>query len=77
MGSRESDIQRLYCAPNWPETQTIIEQYDIRFIVLGGLERSTYAAGTTNCPSGVNEPKFIRYLEPVFEQGSVVIYAVP
>jgi uncharacterized membrane protein len=77
MGSRESDLQRLYCAPNWPETQAIIEQYDIRYIVLGGLERTTYAAGTNNCPSGVNEPKFVRYLEPVFEQGSVVIYAVP
>jgi YYY domain-containing protein len=77
MGSRESDIQRLYCAPNWPETQAIIEQYNIRYIVLGGLERSTYIAGTNNCPSGVNEPKFVRYLEPVFEQGSVVIYAVP
>jgi uncharacterized membrane protein len=77
MGSRESDLQRLYCAPNWPETKAIIDQYDIRFIVLGDLERSTYAPDTSNCPSGLSEGKFVRYLEPVFQQGSITIYAVP
>jgi len=77
MGSRESDLQRLYCAPNWPETKAIIDQYGIRYIVLGDLERSTYAPGSPNCPSGLSEGKFVRYLEPVFQQGSVTIYAVP
>jgi YYY domain-containing protein len=76
MGSRESDIARLYCAPNWPETQAIIDQYSIRYIVLGDLERATYVAGSTNCPSGLSEGKFLRYLQPAFQQGSITIYAV-
>jgi len=74
MGSRESDIARLYCAGNWPEAQVILDTYDIRYIVIGNLERSTYAAGSQNCPSGLSEAKFERYLEPVFQQGSVTIY---
>jgi uncharacterized membrane protein len=77
MGSRESDIARLYCAANWPETQTIIDMYGISYIVIGNLERTTYAAGSSNCPSGLHEDKFERYLEPVFQQGSVNIYKVP
>jgi len=77
MGSRESDLQRLYCAPNWPETKAIIDQYGIRYIILGDLERSTYVPGSPNCPSGLSEGKFVRYLEPGFQQGSVTIYVVP
>lgn len=77
VGSREGDLQRLYCVPNWVETKIIIDQYNIRYIVLGNLERTTYAAGTSNCPSGFREGKFQRYLEPVFQQGDVTIYKVP
>jgi uncharacterized membrane protein len=74
---REGDIARLYCVANWPEAQTIIDQYSIRYIVVGDLERTTYTAGSSNCPSGLSEGKFERYLEPVFQQGAVTIYQVP
>lgn len=77
VGSRESDLQRLYCAANWPEAKSVIDQYGIRYIVVGNLERTTYAPGTSNCPSGLSEGKFQRYLEPVFQQGDVTIYEVP
>ena len=77
MGSREVDITRLYCVVNWPDAQAIIDQYGIQYIVIGNLERSTYAAGSPNCPSGLSEGKFERYLEPVFQQGSVTIYKIP
>jgi uncharacterized membrane protein len=77
MGTRQDDIARLYCAANWLETQPIITQYDIQYIVVGNLERTTYTAGSANCPSGVNEGKFQRYLEPVFQQGSLTIYQIP
>jgi YYY domain-containing protein len=77
MGSREGDIARLYCAANWSEAQSVIDQYGIRYIVIGNLERSTYAAGSPNCPSGLSEGKFQRYLEPVFQQDGVTIYEVP
>jgi uncharacterized membrane protein len=77
MGSREGDIARLYCAANWPEAQSIIDLYGIRYIVIGNLERSTYAASSPICPSGLSEGKFERYLETAFQQGSVTIYEVP
>jgi len=76
IGSREADIARLYCAVNWSDVQTVIDQYGIQYIIIGNLERSTYSPGSPNCPSGLNEGKFERYLEPVFQQGSVTIYQV-
>ncbi len=74
MGSRESDIKRLYCSPTWPETEAVLRQYGIRYVVIGNLERTTYAAGSPDCETGLSEGKFLRYFEPVFQQGSVTIY---
>lgn len=67
-GTRESDIQMLYATNDWPTTQAIIDRYDIRYIYVGNLERSTYQ---------VNEEKFNRFLKPAFQQGNVTIYEVP
>jgi uncharacterized membrane protein len=75
IGSRQSDIQRLYCSRDWPETQTILQQYHIRYVYVGNLERSTYTPEV--CPGGLYEAKFRRYLTPVFQQGAVAIYALP
>jgi uncharacterized membrane protein len=74
IGSRRGDIERLYCTRNWQEAQEILNQYDIRYIVVGDLERSAYAANESSCPTGVNEGKFTRYLEAVFTQGTMTIY---
>jgi uncharacterized membrane protein len=68
MGSRQGDIERLYRSNDWTETQEILRQYNVRYIYVGPLERSTY---------GVNENKFERFLQPVFKQGQVTIYEVP
>jgi len=67
-GSRQSDIETLYSVPDWTTTQQIIARYNIRYIYVGGLERSTYR---------VNEEKFNKFLKPVFQQGNVAIYEVP
>jgi uncharacterized membrane protein len=75
MGSRQSDLQRLYCTKNWDEAQSIINRYDIRYIYIGDLERSTYTS--ESCSTGLYEPKFSRYLRTVFKQGSVTIFEVP
>ena len=48
--------------------QDIINRYDIRYIVVGNLERSTYR---------VNEEKFNSFLKPIYQQGSITIYEVP
>jgi YYY domain-containing protein len=65
---REDEIETLYTTNDWVTTQDIINRYNIRYIFVGNLERSTYR---------VNEEKFHRFLIPVFQQGSVTIYAVP
>ena len=67
-GTRAEDIQTLYSVNDWTITQDIINRYNIRYIYVGNLERSTYQ---------VNEEKFNRFLKPVFQQGSVTIYEIP
>jgi YYY domain-containing protein len=67
-GTRKDDIATLYTSNDWTVTQDILNRYDIRYIYIGNLERSTYQ---------VNEEKFSRFLTPVFQQGSVVIYGAP
>ncbi len=65
-GSRRDDVMRLYATARWEEAQQIIDQYDIRYIYIGGLERV----------APLNEEKFMSHLKPVFQQGNVVIYEV-
>ncbi|MEK6753269.1 MAG: DUF2298 domain-containing protein [Chloroflexota bacterium] len=67
-GSRREDIERLYTTPRWDEAQSIIEQYNIRYIYIGVLERVSMP---------VNEEKFQLHLTPVFQQGGTVIYEAP
>ena len=68
LGTRKEDIETLYTISDWTVTQDIINRYNIRYIYIGNLERSTYQ---------VNEEKFNRFLKPVFQQGSVIIYGAP
>lgn len=65
LGSRQNDIERLYTSRNWEEAQSILDQYNIRYIYIGGLERSTYQ---------IEETKFSDVLRVVFQSGRVVIY---
>ena len=67
-GSRSADILKLYSTARWEEAQAIIETYNIRYIYIGNLERSSMQ---------VNEEKFKSHLKPIFQQESVVIYEVP
>lgn len=66
-GSRRDDITRLYTTARWEEAQAIIQQYNIRYIFIGNLERII----------PVNEEKFTLFLKPVFQKGNTVIYEVP
>lgn len=67
-GTRREDIAKLYATARWDEAKFIIDQYNIRYIYIGVLERVSMP---------VNEEKFQLYLKPVFQQGGVVIYEVP
>ena len=67
-GTRKDDITKLYTTTRWEEAQLLIEKYNIRYIYIGGAERSAMK---------VNEDKFQMYLKPIFQQGNVIIYEVP
>jgi uncharacterized membrane protein len=68
MGSRQSDVQMLYTTRDWETAWKIIQQYDIKYIYLGSLERQTYR---------VDEAKFQQHLPLAFQAGQVKIYLVP
>ena len=68
LNQRRQDIETLYATPNWQETQLILDQYNVRYVVVGNLERTSYR---------VNEEKFNNFLRPVFRQGNITIYEVP
>jgi YYY domain-containing protein len=67
-GTREEDIEILYTTSNWETANEIIQKYDIRYIYIGNLERTSMR---------VQEEKFLSHLKPAFQQGSVVVYEVP
>jgi YYY domain-containing protein len=67
-GSRQEDIRTLYQTMDWDTARAILAKYGIRYVVVGGLERTTYQ---------VYEEKFSQYLPEIYHQGSVVIYQVP
>ena len=69
MGGRDQDISTLYNTPDWYEAKSILDKYHIRYIVIGYLERATYAE--------LNEAKFASNLSIVFQNPYVTIYEYP
>jgi uncharacterized membrane protein len=67
IGSRQSDLRELYSTASWEKTKTVIDMYNIRYIVVGELERQTYM---------VDVSKFDANLVKVFDTNSVDIYEV-
>jgi uncharacterized membrane protein len=74
LAPRQTDLQRLYCSRDWEETLQILNQYKIRYVFVGNLERITYRPDNGLCPVGLVETKFNRNINEVFQQGSIVIY---
>jgi YYY domain-containing protein len=70
---RIGDLQTLYTTNDWKVAQAIIQKYDIRYIVVGPVERSTYSPKTVV----LNAVKFQRNLAPPFKSGDFAIYTVP
>jgi uncharacterized membrane protein len=77
MGTRQSDLSRLFCTRDPGEAQMILDQYEIKYVFLGSLERSTYTRGSPNCQEGLNEQLIRQLLNPVYQSGNVVIFSVP
>ncbi|MBI1792584.1 MAG: hypothetical protein HYR70_00145 [Chloroflexi bacterium] len=67
-GTRQDDVKLLYSTSNWQTALAILKKYNVRYVYIGGLERSTYP---------VQEDKFRRYLKQIFQLGEITIYEVP
>ena len=67
LGSRQNDITRLYSTTSWEDAYSIIKTYDIRYIYIGDLERSTYQ---------LQEAKFEDNMQLVFQSRMVKIYEI-
>jgi uncharacterized membrane protein len=68
-GSRKDDIQHLYETRNPQDALEIIQRYGIDYVYIGPLERATYRP--------LVEAKFASFMELVYQEGEVSIYALP
>jgi len=66
IGNREEDIQSLYSTTSWEKARTIMQLYNINYVFIGDIERSTY---------NVREEKFSDNLNVVFKNANTVIYS--
>lgn len=73
---RQQDINQLYCARDWESVQPILEKYDIRYVVVGDLEYTTYSTQSGTCPNGLREGKFAENLTLAVRYGGTSIYRV-
>ena len=65
VGERRADVVRIYDAPSLADAQALLDRYQVKYIVVGELERRDYqAAGLA---------KFTQ-LSPVFSHGGTAIY---
>lgn len=65
VGVRQADVKRIYEAPTLEAAQALLEQYDVRFVVVGELERKDHP--------GAGLVKF-ESLPVAFRSGKTVVY---
>jgi uncharacterized membrane protein len=66
-GSRNSDIQKLYQSRDWDETKGILDLYQIDYVYVGPLERTTFEQ--------LIEDKFEMFMDEIFHNNEVRIFA--
>ena len=71
-GARDPVVRNIYTAPGWENSDivNVLNQYDVAYIYVGNLERSTY--GVDGRLPGLN--KFNEALEVAYQNSSVTIY---
>lgn len=82
-GKREPDIQTIYTTKDGQLALQLLQKWDVRYVVVGDTEM-TYIDQTCRdpklnlaCNLSAALRKFDATLKPVFQQGSMTIYAVP
>jgi uncharacterized membrane protein len=67
---RTPTIEQIYSNPFWDNSGDLLNRYDVEYIYVGGLERSTYGNGQ-QLPALEN---FNQLLEVAYQNNSVTIY---
>ncbi len=71
--ARIDQVRTLYTTPDWLIAQTIIDTYDVKYIVVGEWERFAYNSDQVV----LNEDKFKENLIVAFQNPTVTIYEIP
>jgi uncharacterized membrane protein len=66
--ARIDDIRTLYSAGDWQTAQAILDKYEVKYLVIGEVERSTYL---------VSENLFAENLVIAFQNPGVTIFQIP
>lgn len=74
---RKQDVAEIYCSGQWEQARELLEKYHVRYLVVGDVEYTTYAAGSDFCPGGIREEKFDLNLPRIFQNERLIIYEVP
>ena len=74
---RKEKIAALYCTHSWDVARPILEEFQIRYVIIGDIEYSTYREGSEYCPNGLQIEKFNRNLIQVFQNDRLIIFEVP
>jgi uncharacterized membrane protein len=71
---RKEEVRRLYCTRQWPEAERILNNYNVKYVVVGSLEYATYTRDSESCPGGLSAEKFSEHMQILFRQGQVTVY---
>ncbi len=66
VGARPDEIQRIYQTRDWNTAKQLLDQYQVKYVVVSSLERGWY--------NPVYAPKFDQNMVPVFQEGDVTLY---
>jgi uncharacterized membrane protein len=65
-GKRSAEVQTIYESTDLAETKRLLQKFQVKFVIVGGLERQKY--------SKLNEGKFNRLGKKVFESGKTAVF---
>ena len=68
-GKRDGEVRKMYESANLEETKGLLSKYKVEYIYVGSLEKQKY--------TGLDEEKFARMGEVVFENEGTKIYHLP
>lgn len=63
---RRDHIREIYQLREWDATESLLDLYGIQYVLVSPLEREWY--------SPLYQNKFDRFMTPIFQEGSVIIY---